>query len=258
MKPFRFAPLLVLALFGCAAAGPVTPQATGNATLMLTPHYRAGGYLAQAVVPQVDANSVNHLVLVLNRVTSQGETPVLSTGGFPLMADLSRSELSNPITFEHLAANSTYRVRAYAYKAPGTAESDLISINEQSYVDVAVGNENRPTMSPLTVKLTPTPFAASASVMLSATGSVLFTSIDLGFYALDGNTEALVATRSFRAEDVPTLVSFGNLQAMKTYRLKAQAKDLSGQTISGTATHLDVAVSNDTDVATGRLELSIP
>ncbi|MNL48286.1 hypothetical protein D3C87_1711290 [compost metagenome] len=113
-------------------------------------------------------------------------------------------------------------------------------------------------MSPLTIKLLPTPFAASTSVMLSATGSVLFTSIDLGFYALDGNTEVLVATRSFRAEDVPATVSFGNLQAMTTYRLKAQAKDLSGQAIVGGATQMDVMVGDDTDVATRSLQLVVP
>lgn len=258
MNPIRFAPLLVLALFGCAVAGPVTPQATGNATLTLTPHYRAGGYLAQAVVPQVDANSVNHLVLVLNRVTPQGETPVLDTGGFPLMADLSRSELMNPITFEHLAAKSTYRVRAYAYKAPGTAESDLISINEQSYVDVVVDIEDRPTMSPLAVKLIATPFAATARVALSATGSVLFTSLDLGFYSVAGSAETLVATRSLRAEDVPSTVSFGNLQAMTTYRLKAQAKDLNGQAIAGSESQLDMAVGNETDVEMADLQVLVP
>lgn len=258
MKPIRFAPLLLLALWGCAAASPVARPAAGNATLMLTPRYQASGYRAQAVVPQVDLARVDHLVLTLNRVTPQGETPLLTTAGSPVTADLTRSELNSPITFDHLAPNTTYRVRASAYGTPGTDESDLISVREQSYVDVAVGNDDRPTMAPLTVKLAATPFAAAAAVALSATGSVLFTSIELGFYSLVGDAEILLATRSLGAEEVPSTVSFGNLQGMTTYRLKAQAKDLNGQAIAGADAQLDLAVADDTEVATGSLELSIP
>lgn len=258
MKPIRFAPLLLIALCGCAQVGPVTPVADGDAKLTLTPRFLAGGYRAQAVVPQVDVNRVNHLVLALNRVTPQGEAPVLTTGGVPVAADLSRSELSSPITFEQLAPNTTYRVRAYAYQAPGNAENDLISVTAQSYVDVEVDDEEHAPMAPLTVRLAPTAFAASAAVALSATGSVLFTSLDVGFYAVAGNAETLLATRSLRAEDVPTTVSFGNLQALTTYRLKAQAKNLNGQAIAGGEAQLDVTVGDDTEVATASLQVSIP
>ncbi|MBO9542523.1 hypothetical protein J7643_18200 [bacterium] len=258
MKPIRSMVLLFLGLCGCAHVSPLARPEAGGATLTLTPRYQSGGYRAQAVVPQVDVTSVNHLVLALNRVTPGGETPVLSTGGVPVTADLSRAELSNPITFEHLTRNTTYRIRAYAYRGAGTDPSDLISVTAESYVDVAVGDDDRPALSPLTVKLTATPFAASARVSLSATGSVLFTSLDLGFYSLAGNTETLVATRSLRAEDVPSTVSFGNLQAMTTYRLKAQAKDLNGQAIAGADAQLDVAVVNDTDVTTKSLQVSVP
>ncbi|MNY59245.1 hypothetical protein D3C86_1956700 [compost metagenome] len=113
-------------------------------------------------------------------------------------------------------------------------------------------------MSPLTVKLVATPFAATARVALSATGSVLFTSLDLGVYSVAGSAETLVATRSLRAEDVPSTVSFGNLQAMTTYRLKAQAKDLNGQAIAGSETQLDVAVGNETDVEMANLQVLVP
>ncbi|HEY9857647.1 MAG TPA: hypothetical protein V6D05_18015 [Stenomitos sp.] len=258
MKLHRYIPLLLLAISGCAHVNPIASPEPGDATLTLTPRYQSSGYRAQAVVPQVDVTSVNHLVLELNRVTEQGEEPVLSTGGAPVAADLSRSELNSPITFAHLMANTTYRVRAYAYRAAGTAPSDLISVAAESYVEVAVGGNDQPTLSPLTVKLTATPFAAAASVTLSATGSVLFTSLEVGFYALAGNVETLLATRSLRAEDVPATVSFGNLQGMTTYRLKAQAKDLSGQAISGAAAQVDVVVDDETDVATTSLQVMVP
>lgn len=258
MKPIRYMLLLLLVLSGCAHVNPLARHEAGGATLTLTPRYLSGGYHAQAIVPQVDVTSVNHLVLELNRVTAQGEEPVLTSGGVRVAADLTRTELNNAVTFDHLARNTTYRIRAYAYRNAGTDPGDLISVSSESYVDVAVGDDDRPAMSPLTVKLVATPFAATARVALSATGSVLFTSLDLGFYALAGNTETLVATRSLRAEDIPSTVSFGNLQAMTTYRLKAQAKDLSGQAISGAAAQLDVAAANETDVATAGLQVLVP
>lgn len=258
MKATRFAPLLLLALCGCAAAGPVARTTTGTATLTLTPRFQASGYAAQAVVPQVDATRVNHVVLALSRVTSQGETPVLTSSGAPVTADLIRWELDTPFTFTNLAANVTYRVRASAYEAPGTDEGDLISIPEQSYVDVPVLGNDQPTMAPLTVRLVATPFAATAAVTLSATGSVLFTALDVGFYALAGNVETLLATRSLPADEVPSTVSFDNLQGMSTYRLKAQAKDLNGQAIAGADAQMDVEVDDDTEVATAALEIAIP
>ena len=258
MKPIRYMLLLFLVLSGCAQVSPLARHEAGGAPLMITPRYLSGGYRAQAVVPQIDVTSVNHLVLALNRVTAQGEEPVLTPGGGPVAADLTRTELNNAITFAHLVRNTTYRIRAYAYRNAGTDPSDLISVTAESYVDVVVGDDDRPALSPLTVKLIATPFAATARVALSATGSVLFTSLDLGFYSLAGNTETLVATRSLRAEDIPSTVSFGNLQAMTTYRLKAQAKDLNGQAIAGGDAQLDVAVVNDTDVATAGLQVSVP
>ncbi len=258
MKPIRYMLLLFLVLSGCAQVSPLARHEAGGATLTLTPRYLSGGYRAQAVVPQIDVTSVNHLVIELNRVTAQGEEPVLTPDGGRVAADLARTELSSSITFAHLARNTTYRIRAYAYRDAGTDPGDLISVSAESYVDVAVGDDDMPALSPLTVKLTATPFAATARVALSATGSVLFTSLDLGFYSLAGNTETLVATRSLRAEDIPSTVSFGNLQAMTTYRLKAQARDLNGQAIAGADAQLDVAVVNETDVATAGLQVSVP
>lgn len=258
MKPTSFIPLLLLLVSGCAASMPAAQAPVGSAVLTLTPRYQAGGYRAQAVVPQLDLARVDHVVLELSRITLQGEVPVLTTGGVPVLADLSRSELNSPITFEHLTANATYRVRAFAYDAPGRAENHQISIDAQSYVDVQVEDDDHPTMAPLMVKLAATPFAATATVNLSATGSVLFTSIDLGFYALQGGAETLLATRSLRAEEVPTSVSFGNLQALTTYRLKAQAKGMSGEAIAGSDAQLNVVVDDDTEVATGSLQITVP
>lgn len=258
MKLFRSVLLLALGMSGCAHVSPVAQPEIAHTKLTLTPRFQAGDYRAQAVVPQFDITSVNHLVIKLNRVTAQGEAPVLTTGGAPVVADLSRSELSSPITFAHLVGNATYRVRAYAYRATGTAENDLISITAESYVDVETGSNDQPAMSPLTVKLIPTPFAATANVALSATGSVLFTSLDLGFYSLVGNEETLIATQSLVAEDVPTMVTFRNLRGMTSYRLKAQARDLSGQAIAGAGAQVDVPVADDTDVATASLQVTVP
>ena len=264
MKNASQAVLLAISLLmaGCAVSNPpgsfapAAPVRTAG-KLVLMPRVITGGYAVSSVLARHTVQSIDHLVIKLFVVDQNDETPVLQTDGAPVQVDLGREDLIRPLTMDALHAHRTYRVRAYAYAAPGTDASNLISVNERSYVDVAVNDNDQATMAPLTVTLADTPFGATAAVMLSATGSV-FTSLELGFYALNGDAETLIATRSVRAEQMPNIVSFGNLHAMTTYRLKAQARDLNDQVMAGANTQLDIAVADDTAIATRSLVLTVP
>jgi predicted lipoprotein with Yx(FWY)xxD motif len=259
MDIFRYGAVLALALAGCAQGQPLPQPQAGGFALTVLPSFQAGGFHSQAVIPEFERDDVHHLVLKLHYLTGEVETPVLSTAGAPVAADLSRSELESPITFSQLAPNHSYRIRAYAYKAPGTAPEDLISVSDAaSFTDVTLGNDDRPALTPLSVKLIATPFAATTSVALSTSGSVLFDSLDLTLYGLANDAEVLVATRSIRAQDLPTMASFGNLQAMTTYRIAAQAKDFNGLAITGAKAHVDLAVTNDTAAPTASVQVVVP
>lgn len=257
MDNFRYCAVLALVLAGCAQAEPLPQPHAGSFALTVLPSFQEGGFHSQAVIPEIERDDVHHLVLKLHHLTGDVETPVLTTGGAAVMADLSRSELESPITFSQLAPNQSYRIRAYAYKTPGTA--DLISVSDAgSFTDVTVDNDDRPEMAPLTVRLIATPFAATTSVALSASGSVHFDSVDLTLYGLANETEVLVATRSLRAQDIPTTALFGNLQAMTTYRIAAIARDFNGLEIPGAKAHVDLAVTNDTAAPTASVQIIVP
>lgn len=259
MENFRYCAVLALALAGCAQGHSFPQPHPGSFALTVMPRFQAGGFQTQAVVPEIERDDVHHLVLKLHHLTEEGETPVLTSGGAPVAADLSRSEFDSPITFSQLAPDHTYRVRAYAYKAPGTAAEDLISVSDAgSYTDITVLNDDRPPLTPLSVRLIATPFAATSSVALSTSGSVLFESVDLTLYGLANDTEVLVATRSIRAHDLPSTANFGNLQAMTTYRIAAIAKDFNGLAITGAKAHVDLAVTNDTAAPTASVQLVVP
>ncbi len=259
MDNFRYFAVLALVLAGCAQGQPLPQPHAGGFALTVLPSFQAGGFRSQAVIPEIERDDVHHLVLKLHHLTGDVETPVLTTGGAAVMADLSRSELESPITFSQLAPNHSYRIRAYAYKAPGMAAEDLISVSDAaSFTDITVENDDRPALTPLAVKLIATPFAATTSVALSTGGSVLFDSMELTLYGLANETEVLVATRSLRAQDIPTTALFGNLQAMTTYRIAAIAKDFNGLDIPGAKAHVDLAVTNDTAAPTASVQIIVP
>lgn len=170
MKKLSQATLLAASLLmvGCAdlkAPVLIVPTATEAATskLVLVPRFVDGGYAVSSVVARHTTQSIDHLVIKLFTLAQDVETPVLGADGMPVQVDLVRQELSNSITISELHANTTYRVRAYAYRASGTNAADLISKPEGSYVDVAVTNNDQPEMAQLKVTLTDVVFSGTAA-----------------------------------------------------------------------------------------------
>lgn len=151
-------------LVGCfnLVAGGI--QGLGKAQLVVTPQIIDGGLATQAVVNNYSQASINHLVIKIFQVNGNTETPVMDGSNVAVTKDVLNANLSDTITFDHLSANTTYRVRCFAYKAAGTANEDLISTSDAaSYVDITLTNDDRPTMATLRVKLIDVPFSGTAS-----------------------------------------------------------------------------------------------
>lgn len=171
----------------CGKLPPLQPsqsevRSLGKASLVLRTQVASGGYKAQALVQPYTKASINHLVIKVLRLNGVGEQPVLDDQGESVMADLALGELDNAITFSNLAQNTTYRIRCFAYKAPGASSSDLISTQDAgSYTDVRVTDDDRPALTTLKVKLIDQLFDAQATAsgvvvtdggLVSSTGSV--------------------------------------------------------------------------------------
>jgi hypothetical protein len=164
--------LAVASLAGCG--GVPTGMVAGSAVLQVVPGVTdgpmlaAGQFGARAVVKNYTKANINHLTLKVFTVDGKGnETPAGASGG--LSADLVGSSLAKTsgVKFAHLAANTRYRVRAFAYKASGVATADLISDPKSSLVDVTVGNDDRPTMATIPVKLIDVVFDGLATSSVS-------------------------------------------------------------------------------------------
>lgn len=156
------APFLILALLGPAgcqgAPAPGSPGAlvpAGTGRVALSPVYRAG--LARAlfaVVTPYTVASINHMVIKI--FTWDGSTEALQG-----TLDIQAADLLNTITFGNLKNNTTYRIRAYAYKTAGTG--DPISVDASSFLDVAVGADDRPVLGNLVVQLADIGFSGEAT-----------------------------------------------------------------------------------------------
>ncbi len=169
MRPLSALPTVVLTallLSACQATPPaVTPAAPAarTASVRVTPTVQAGGVRELAAGRGLFATktaytqaSINHMVVELFSVAGAVETPIITT-------DLSAAQLGNTVTFGNLAHDTTYRIRAYAYKAAGLAAGDKISDDASSDVDVVVTNDDAPALGNLVVSLIDQTFAGSAT-----------------------------------------------------------------------------------------------
>jgi hypothetical protein len=146
-----------LILGGCAdllrTSGPTVTVVENRASIVVRTQVVTGG-LRPAAVPKLTADSIHHLVLQIFELDGTQEKPVLDANGDEVQEDLTRNQLSSLITFEKLKPQTKYRIRAYAYNAPGTSPANLISTTDAgSYVDVQVLDDDRPAVTTLRVKL---------------------------------------------------------------------------------------------------------
>jgi|GEM_PF-6477496 hypothetical protein len=146
-----------------------------NVKLSLVAAVQDGSFRTQAVLDPYTRSSIAHVTFKLYTVAGDQET-VVTRDGSPVEIDVASGSLDLPFTFENLRNDTTYRVRASAYKAAGTASSDLISTQDaSSALDIAIGKDVTPALQPVPVKLIDRLFAATGDTNLVVTdGSYTF------------------------------------------------------------------------------------
>jgi len=151
-------------LSGCEllASSPMT-LSQSNVTLRLRPEVLPGGYRSQAIVKAYTVDDIDHLVLQLFRLDGDTEIPVVGSDGKAVIKRIPAAKLGETLTFDALQARTTYRIRAFAYKAPGEDPKDLISApGAASSTDVTLSDDDRP-VTTLKVKLADVPFNGIAT-----------------------------------------------------------------------------------------------
>lgn len=149
-----------LLLAGCSA-GPQVATTGSGAMLVLTPEVVSGGLKVQAMPPAepYTVENINRLVVTLYTVTEGVETPVVENGA-PVTRQVARAHLSEPVIFSRLKANTTYRAKTeawgydYHYAALDADPEKLLSTNDaNSFTDIVVTDDDRPTAGKLKVRL---------------------------------------------------------------------------------------------------------
>lgn len=134
----------VLGLAGCSTLSVLLPETapSDGGALEIRPAIRSGGFKTQALVSPYTSSNIDHLVVSLHVVNGANETPVQKDGQ-PLKATVASGSFDTPVTFTNLKRNLTYRIKARAYKAPGSADADLISRDASSSIDLKVENDGQ-------------------------------------------------------------------------------------------------------------------
>lgn len=146
-----------LLLSGCASVH----TATLGASLVLKPQIQEGAYATNTTVSPYTLASINHLILKL--FTYNGAEHDQN-----IQKSIPNANLGNAITFSNLKANTTYRIKAFAYAS--SDESLLIStIASDSYTDVTLTDDDHPTFANLKVKLVDIPFNGQGTGRLQVT-----------------------------------------------------------------------------------------
>lgn len=157
--------LLALSILVSGCAGIQTELS--QASLILQPHIEAGGYKSQADITTYNQASINHLVLKLFTVDG-GEQDL------GVQKNILNAQLNAPVTFANLKNAKTYRVKSFAYASAD--ESDLISTSDSnSYTDITLTTDDRPTIASIKVRLIDTPFNGVGTNSIAITGGSFVT-----------------------------------------------------------------------------------
>lgn len=152
----------------CIMAGCMTNVPLSHkGTLILKSQVLPGSYAVQTSLPNYTQSSIHHLILKLY-------TYDVSEHDQGIEKSILNAQLDNTITFSNLKANTTYRIKALAYAS--SDNSVLISSgDENSYTDVQLTSDDRPTFSTLRVKLIDRAFngQSTASGVVVTAGSLV-------------------------------------------------------------------------------------
>lgn len=142
---------------------------SGRAVLILKPQIHS--HTHSEIFPYTQA-SIDHLVLKL--FIANGPEQDLG-----IQKTIPNAQLANSVVFSNLRAQTTYRVKAYAYLT--TDNTQPISVEASSSTDIVLTDDNQPTVATLKVQLIDRAFAGQGTSSLAITP---------GGYQLDGNESA--------------------------------------------------------------------
>jgi hypothetical protein len=143
---------------GSIVSAIISNHETPNAVINVLPSFTDGGYQTQAVVTKYTRNSINHVTFKLFKLGTNNSETLVSNGEKEVLL----GDIDSGTRFEKLVNDTTYRIRAYAYKATGSLDADLIS--HPASADIMVTNDTQPNDLSLNIKLIDIPFSAQASV----------------------------------------------------------------------------------------------
>ncbi|MBO9541292.1 hypothetical protein J7643_11945 [bacterium] len=162
-----------------------TLAAAGKASLVLTPMIHEIGYVTrpegfstQAVLTPYVRADVKHVLFALYKVEDGTESAIIDPKGNPVTLDVPTEALDQSITFANLHPSATYRVRAFAFTAAGTASIDLISEEASSTLEIKVPDEEKPAAAEVPVTLKGKAFGAGGDASLSIIPGTYLTEIE--------------------------------------------------------------------------------
>lgn len=278
MHVFRI-PLMLstLGLVACAGMSPSVPSGgvagqavSGSARVILQPQLASARGL-QAVVSPHSAESIDSLDVVpyIGVELEDGSLRFypLSAGTGTIVYDDNPSfllavrqsspsiDMTRPVVLNNLKAQTTYRFYARAYDTSGA----LISNDSQSYVDLAITDDDRPTIGNLPLQMSDRTFAGSATVTLAATGAVSrVKKVTTRVFTVSAD-ESEVEVPDTAATTLglhPDTLTLGYLKPDTTYRIRAEALDSSDAVLA--TGWVDVVVTDDDAPAPVTLPLEIP
>lgn len=150
----RKSAIVLAATFVVGCAGMI-PSQSKDVCLILTPRINEGALSTQTAVNVYTSASIDHLTIKLY----QGSTEVASK-------TIPQSDILSAVSFSHLKAGTTYRIKTYAY----LANSALISHDDAtSWLDVTLGTNDAPSIAALPVHLIDIPFEGQGTSSIQVT-----------------------------------------------------------------------------------------
>lgn len=263
------ASLLLLAALLASCAVPSRPELGGSKekTLLVRPQVADGGLRTLGIVnPKTAADIAVLEIIPYVHVGNDAFWPLSAQTGEatdsedPASIVKARQEAFAPnqellIPLTGLRPQTRYRVVARAYDA---SASLISTADARSYTEIALHDDDRPEVAlTVPVALIDTPFGATRTLSFEVTGSP-FAFLLATLTRLDGETEVPVPNGSFQLtpDQVGSTVTFTNLEAQTTYRLRVNALD-GGFVVLTSVTH-DMALTNDDDPRQEALAIHVP
>lgn len=231
-----------VALIGCAPLSPLasTPETLPTQTRPvagmgdLVMQLRMGGAwtLQDVAAPNV-RDDIKRLEIIPSLKDGEAYLPLSTSGGTTTEGAVDQLKLvyegqfsagDRYYTLKNLPYDRTYRIQVRAYDALGK----LISVEAQSYKDVAFSSTSWDSSVSVPLQLTNVPYSASTSAQVTFVGQtgstqdVLFSLVKVD--SQDVETVIPGATMSVALGDLPRKINLGNLHPETRYRFKAQPR----------------------------------